>query len=1322
MYKWVLLPLPFKSCFKMKSKILFLLILLVSPATFAQTWSEFDGTFGLEEGLVTKASQLYSNHKEPKEGSYEGLLDADFTTFFHSLWSKENPDGEYAYLQVDLGDKYKQVGICYAKRANSSKGNPTKIRVFATNDTTRTWTGQGFINCTYTYNTTAGDNFAGKTLIELTGKYRFIRLQVEETQGNPETNKNLYFFWSEFRAFDPEEKPAPTSPYVHKLVVTELQTSNLDMFLGPTWNYDGWIEFYNPTDEEISLKKCYVSDDPAIPQKYPIMGTTKIPSKGYGLIWLGEHEDNPTSQVQTKLDADGGTIYIFNANDSLTHTINYPAAFARTSWAMKADSTWGYTSNPTPGAANATTGYGNAMLEAPEVDIPSQIFQGKLHFSVDIPAGYKLRYTTDGRTPTLEYGSTSISGNFSLDNKTGIYRFRFFKNGMLPSAVTTRSFICSEQKYTVPVAFVVSNPDHFYNDTIGVMVKGTNGISGRGQSSPCNWNRDWDRPVNFEYLLPDGEVAISQEGNLIIAGGWSRAYEPHTFKIKSNKVYYGKNSLDYPFFSAKPYLKHKTIQFRSGGNDRSCRFTDAALQTIVQSSGIDVDGLSYQPTVHFLNGDYKGVINLREPNNKHFVYANRGWDDDEIDQFEYSTARYNQVCGTKDALNELRELTKHVTEGTWEEICKRLDIDEFINYMATEIYLAPSDWLGNNNNCKGYRHRADDGKFRLVQFDLDSFGGSNGFNNFKETKTILNHETGQTEEFDIVNIFIYLCNHPQFRKKFADTFCLVAGSIFEPDRVQQIVDSLSNNIDDMMALEGLSTASSANKIKSTLNAARQSSQISNMANFTRLQLTSTSSQTVSLETNIGEARLFVNDIPVPTNKFSGKLFAPITLRASAPAGYKFIGWKEGTLSDTDTIFAAGSTWRYYDQGSLDGEAWQSTNYDDTSWAAGQAPFGYANKDLGFKTIISYGGDSRNKYPTSYYRAEVNVPNCEILNYMLHYRVDDGFVVYVNGVEAARNNLPDGDITFSTFTKSSVGDWGEGDIKLPKDLFHTGSNTIAVEVHNTSATSTDMFWDASLYLYVPGEVHTGVICEDPVFELEKGTNYALTAYYEREKEGESEERNLPIRINEVSAANTVFANEYYKRNDWVELYNTTDSILDLAGMYLTDNVNKPHKYQIPAYLPGEGPSTLIAPHGYKIIWCDKQADSLYLHASFKLSAEEGDIMLTDADELWTDTLHYVAHDGNHSVGLYPDGGRLCYLLSRPTIEEANQYTSYSEFLYAHIIPVIPTEVEDIDIDDDLDLDADAWYDLSGRQLNISGNSKPTHPGIYIHNGKKVLISL
>ena len=230
--------------------------------------------------------------------------------------------------------------------------------------------------------------------------------------------------------------------------------------------------------------------------------------------------------------------------------------------------------------------------------------------------------------PTLSNGETSTDGSFEV-SKTSSYRFRLFESGKLASAVTTRSYIYKDKDYGLPIVSVVMDSLFLYDDSLGVYVRGTNGRPGNGQSTACNWNMDWERPANLSWITTNNEMGINQDVYFEMCGGWSRAYTPHSFKLKGNKKLGGNKNLNYPFFAAKPFIRNRTLQIRNGGNDTRCRFKDPALQTIIQSSGIDIDGQSYQPVHEFINGKYIGVLNVREPNNKHYVYANYGWDEED---------------------------------------------------------------------------------------------------------------------------------------------------------------------------------------------------------------------------------------------------------------------------------------------------------------------------------------------------------------------------------------------------------------------------------------------------------------------------------------------------------------------------------------------------------------------------------------------------------------------------------------------------------------------------------------------------------------------
>jgi hypothetical protein len=126
---------------------------------------------------------------------------------------------------------------------------------------------------------------------------------------------------------------------IETIVVNELQASNIDMFVDPSFNYGTWIELYNPGEKDVNMNGWYISDNPENLKQHALaykVGTVK--AKGYKVIWFDHYDSqySPT-QVDSKLDADGGTIYISNNKGELVCSQTYPETISRTSFARKED-------------------------------------------------------------------------------------------------------------------------------------------------------------------------------------------------------------------------------------------------------------------------------------------------------------------------------------------------------------------------------------------------------------------------------------------------------------------------------------------------------------------------------------------------------------------------------------------------------------------------------------------------------------------------------------------------------------------------------------------------------------------------------------------------------------------------------------------------------------------------------------------------------------------------------------------------------------------------------------------------------------------------
>jgi hypothetical protein len=193
----------------------------------------------------------------------------------------------------------------------------------------------------------------------------------------------------------------------------------------------------------------------------------------------------------------------------------------------------------------------------------------------------------------------------------------------------------------------------------------------------------------------------------------------------------------------------------------------------------------------------------------------------------------------------------------------------------------------------------------------------------------------------------------------------------------------------------------------------------------------------------------------------------------------------GKLQAQTTLIATGTSWKYLDNGSNQGTAWYGTGFSDASWASGNAQLGYGDGDEA--TVVSYGPNSSAKYITTYFRKTISVADASLFtNYTLNIKRDDGVVVYINGAEKYRNNMPTGTITYTTGASTTCSDDGAGfqTATLASGSLVTGTNVIAVEMHQVNGSSSDISFDLSLIGNPPGGGGSATLTRGPY--LQSGT--------------------------------------------------------------------------------------------------------------------------------------------------------------------------------------------------------------------------------------------
>lgn len=181
-------------------------------------------------------------------------------------------------------------------------------------------------------------------------------------------------------------------------------------------------------------------------------------------------------------------------------------------------------------------------------------------------------------------------------------------------------------------------------------------------------------------------------------------------------------------------------------------------------------------------------------------------------------------------------------------------------------------------------------------------------------------------------------------------------------------------------------------------------------------------------------------------------------------------FKYGVYSSTPANNVPGSVWKYLTNGTNPGPAWKNEGFNDTSWSSAATQIGYGEAQRDEQTLVTRvdyvpGTSGTQSAPTYYFRNTFTIADLStIASVPGEVKYDDGAVVYVNGTEILRttNLAPDaGHDSYADFNGAASRENALAPFTIPLALLHNGVNTIAVEVHQESASSTDLTFDLKL---------------------------------------------------------------------------------------------------------------------------------------------------------------------------------------------------------------------------------------------------------------------
>ncbi len=619
-------------------------------------------------------------------------------------------------------------------------------------------------------------------------------------------------------------------------------------------------------------------------------------------------ESSPSPYLQTiknnlhtnfELNADGETLLLFNASDELIDSLTFKSIATDISFGRKPDGSndWAYFSTPTPSLPNNTDGFssqssevsfsklGGAYTTEQEIKLTSSGTQDNIY------------YTTDGSLPTTS--GTIYDGNPISLAITTCLRAQVINEDALPGPITTQTFLI-KSNHKLPVVSLTTQPDNLWDYEEGIYVLGPNAESNLPYFGANFW-MDWEKPVHFELINTQGELALAQNVGIKIFGAWSRANNQKSFAIHARKSY-GDKTLSYAFFENLDMDQFSSIVLRNSGNDwNNTMFRDAFLTSLFHP---EVDKQAYQPAVVYINGEYWGIQNIREKVNEDFLAAHHNLNPDDIIILEADAI---PVEGEEAEYVKLIEyVNSHsLSENQYYEyVASKIDISNFIQYQIGNIFIANTDWPGNN--IKYWKSTAPESKWRWIAYDTDFGFGIWGESPNHNTLNFALESNGPGWPNPPWSTLLLrkLIQNEDFKQQFVNAFADQLNTTWQSNNITNIINEISSGIEPEIGNHMNRWGGSSNNWRNQVNnlktyaSARPGYVYSHLT--TRFNLGSQT--TLIINANSSEGLVKLNTLKLNTFPWSGTYFSqmPVELEAIPQAGYRFLRW-EGDFASTESV-------------------------------------------------------------------------------------------------------------------------------------------------------------------------------------------------------------------------------------------------------------------------------------------------------------------------------------------------------------------------------------------------------------------------------------
>lgn len=621
---------------------------------------------------------------------------------------------------------------------------------------------------------------------------------------------------------------------------------------------------------------------------------TAIPFLTIGVIGNGNHQVSPYlhfdqsggMHTDFKISAKDETIYLTDALGSILDSIRVTDQRADISYGRTPDGgEWALFDIPTPGSSNDEKAFYHL---SPMVEFSRQggFYSNGFQLIMSTDPVFPIYFTRDGSIPDTD--DQLYTGPITVSS-TEVIRARALDEAYLPNRVESQTYLIGEAHDDLPIISISADPENLWDENNGIFASGPNAEPDFPYFGANFWN-DWEIPAHVELFEPDGTTGFSQGAGIKIFGGWSRGYPQKSMSLFFRNSYGGE--VRHKVFPEMDLDVFHSLVLRNSGNDwdRSM-LRDGFMNSLIHE---EVEKQAFRPAVIYMNGEYWGMLNIREKINEEFLGTHYDIDPDLIHILENDTM---VVEGSNEHYLEMLDFIGRNNismNSNYDIVNSFIDVNNFIRYQVPNIYMDNTDWPGNN--LKFWRSEHPGSRWRWISFDKD-FGfniwGSGPSHNTLEFTLDPNGPPWPNPSWSTF-LFRRLLGNNTFKNSFLNYFADQLNTTYQPGNVISKLDQFQQMIEGEIGDHCQQWGNSINVWYHELDKMRDFAvqrpqhvwqHLIDYFNLVRHEIHVTNSEPE-------KGFVQINSVSITDGDWSGYYFqgVPVQINAIPRHGYEFAGW------------------------------------------------------------------------------------------------------------------------------------------------------------------------------------------------------------------------------------------------------------------------------------------------------------------------------------------------------------------------------------------------------------------------------------------------